>query len=72
MAGLFALDSSACGEPLAKLSGELMLGTGTFRVGLDSEADADVIEPVGEEVVSISLKPFGCTMTIRRPSPGAS
>jgi len=72
-ADLFALDSSAHGGPSAELSGEqLMFGTGIARVGLDSDAGTDVIELAGEEAVSTSLKPFGCTMTIRRPSPGAS
>ena len=74
MAGHFVLDSSACGGPSAELCGEqLMLGSRIMCVGLDSDAVADVIELAGEVVTSILLKPFGCTITIRRPSsPGAS
>jgi len=70
----FALDSSACGGPLVKLCDEqLMLGSGIVCVGLDSDADEDVTELAGEAATSMSLKPFGCIMTIRRPSsPGAS
>jgi hypothetical protein len=46
--------------------GGLVLGSETVPAG--SVVDVDVTEPAAEGVTPLSSEPFGCTMTIRRPS----
>jgi len=71
MPGHSVLDVLACELSAEPCGEQLTLGSGTVCEGLDgldSDADADVTELAGEEAMSMSLMPFGCTITIRKPS----